>query len=116
MRLLALAVFLATAACGTAPPPPVSPELARASARVQLMDGRPTAPHRRIRQVRSYSCAREIATDPDRRAARERLRVEGARAGGDVVGNIMCQEEDGAPAHRECWKVALCTGDAYRPR
>jgi hypothetical protein len=112
-----LAVVLSLAACATAPAPaPISPELARASIRVQLMDGRPLTPHRRIREVQGLSCAREVATDPDRRAARERLRVEAARLGGDVVGNIMCQEEDGAPSHRDCWKIARCTGDAYRPR
>jgi hypothetical protein len=117
MRLLVPTVALLLAACATAPATaPLSPDLARAAARVRLMDGRPVTAQRRIRQVQAYSCALDLATEPDRREARERLRVEGARAGGDVVGNIMCDEESGAPAHRECWKVARCTGDAFRAR
>ena len=93
-------------------PPPASPQLRCAAAEVLLLDGPPVPPHRKLRQVETIACARELAEAPDMAAARQQLKIEGARAGANAVGNIMCHEED-AGAARDCWKIARCTGDAY---
>jgi hypothetical protein len=105
---------LLLAGCAAASPPS-SPEVWRAAAQVRLMDGPPVRPHFKIRSVHARVCARAITSDLDVASAREHLRFEAARVGGDVVGNVMCQEED-ALASRDCWRIASCTGDAFRLR
>lgn len=106
--VLALALpSLAT--CATKPVPaslPVKP----ASAEIALFDGLPLPPYRKIREVRTTSCAFQLGREPDLAAARDRLRVEAVRAGGNAVGNIMCHKDPG-PAHSACWKIAECTGE-----
>jgi hypothetical protein len=84
-------------------------------AQVKLLDGRPLTPRRSIREVQTFACARDAASEPDILAARADLRSEAARLGGDVVGNIMCHVED-ARRHPDCWRVARCTGDVFRTR
>jgi hypothetical protein len=106
------AALLTGCATGRSPP---SPGGGRAAAQVKLLDGPPMTPHRKIRQVQAFACAHDFASQPDVVAAREQLRSEAARLGGDAVGNVMCHEED-ARRHHGCWKVARCTGDAFRVR
>jgi len=104
------AIILASATCATKPVP-ASPQVREAAADVVLYDGLPLPPYRKIRDVRTVSCARQLGRDPNLGTAREALRGEGARAGGNAVGNIMCHNEVG-PAHSACWKIATCTGEA----
>jgi hypothetical protein len=98
------------ATCAIKPVPP-SPRVGEAAADVVLYDGLPRAPYRKIRALRTVSCARQLGREPDLAATREALRVEAARAGANAVGNIMCHNES-APAGSACWKIAACTGEA----
>jgi len=105
-----IAVALSAAAACAAQPRAVSPPIQPRSAHVVLFDGLPLAPYRKIREVRTVACARELGRDPNIAAARDQLRVEAARRGGNAVGNVMCHYESG-PAGSSCWKVAQCAGE-----
>ena len=97
------------ATCATKPvaaAPPVKP----AAAEIALFDGLPLKPYRKIREVRTTSCASQLGREPNLAAARDRLRVEAVRAGGNAVGNVMCHIDPG-PAHSACWKIGECTGE-----
>ncbi len=105
----AAASFLSLVSCAAKPvavTPPVKPD----AAHVVLYDGLPLPPYRKIREIRTVACARELGRDPNVAAARDQLRVEAARLGGNAVGNIMCHSES-ARAGSRCWKIAQCTGE-----
>ena len=104
----AAAAFLSLACA--AKPVAVSPPVRPASAHVVLYDGLPLPPYRKIREVRTVACARQLGRKPDLAAARDQLRVEAARLGGNAVGNIMCHHES-ARLGSPCWKIAQCTGE-----
>ena len=111
LRGLALALGLMSGACATVRAPPARerpPE-------VRLLDGPPLTPRRHIREVQTFACTRDAASELDLISARDDLRIEAARLGGDVVGNIMCHEVD-ARHHPDCWKVGRCSGDVFRAR
>jgi hypothetical protein len=105
------AIVLSSAATCAVKPVPASPRINGGVADVVLYDGLPLPPFRKIRDLRTVSCARELGQDPDLTAARNALRIEAARVGGNAVGNIMCHPENGPP-HSACWKIAECTGEA----
>lgn len=93
--------------CATAPP---SPAVRHAAVKVALIDGMPMPPFRKIRQVQAVSCSDQLGQAPVMADAREGLRVEAARVGGNAVGNIICDLE--LAKHGSCWEIARCTGDA----
>ena len=105
----AAAAFLSLASCAAKPIPVSTPGRPTAS-QVVLYDGLPLPPYRKIRQIQTMACARELGRDPDLTAARDRLRGEAVRLGGNAVGNIMCHNEN-APAGSPCWKIAQCSGE-----
>ena len=94
--------------CATGPP---SPAVRHAAVKVALIDGMPMPPFRKIREVQAVSCADHFGHVPVMADARDGLRVEAARVGGNAVGNIICDIEL-AGAHAGCWEIARCTGDA----
>ena len=98
----------ATCAIKSAPTPV---KVREAAADVLLYDGLPLPPIRRIRDLRTVSCARQLGRDPDIAVTRDALRIEAARVGGNAVENIMCHIERG-PAYSACWKIAACSGEA----
>lgn len=100
---------LSLASCA-AKPGAVSAPVKPAASDVVLYDGLPLPPYRKIRQVRTMACARELGREPNLAAARDSLRGEAVRLGGNAVGNIMCHNES-APAGSPCWKIAQCTGE-----
>lgn len=102
-------------ACGCATTPTMTPELRRAAASVQLIDGPPPAGHELVAPVEHLSCARVVGTTPDMAAAREQLKIEAAMRGANAVASIVCQEE-GVSFGDNCWKSVRCMGDAIRLR
>lgn len=108
---LALALGLSPGGCATHRASPVRLR----SAQVQLLDGRPLTNRQSIRQIQTFACTRDAASEPDVALARNDLRIEAARLGGDVVGNIGCHEAD-SRHHPDCWRVARCMGDVFRTR
>jgi hypothetical protein len=111
LRGIALALGLLSGACATSRVPAAHER----SAQVRLLDGRPLTSRRSIREVQTFACTRDAASELDLVAARYELRIEAARLGGDVVGNIACHEQD-ARHHPDCWRVGRCTGDVFRTR
>jgi len=109
-RRLALALGLLSGACATSRDPAAARER---RAQVQLLDGRPLTSRQSIREVQTFACTRDAASELDLAGARDELRIEAARLGGDVVGNIACHEQD-PRQHPDCWKVGRCTGDVFR--
>ena len=105
------AIAMSSRATCAIKPVPAPPRVGEAATDVALYDGLPLPPYRRIRDVKTFSCARQLGREPDLAAARNALRVEAARAGGNAVGKIMCHNES-APARSACWKIAACTGEA----
>ena len=108
---LALALALSPGGCATGR----ASRTRERSARVELLYGRPLTPRSRIREIETFACTLDAASEPDPSVARDDLRLEAARVGGDVVGNVACHEAD--PRHHpDCWRVARCTGDVFRTR
>ncbi|HVU49138.1 MAG TPA: hypothetical protein VHL80_00530 [Polyangia bacterium] len=107
--LAALLVASLPLACATGSRS-TSPSAKRAAADVALVDGPPFRPSRRIRQVETVDCASTLGEAPEIARAREALKRQAIRYGGNVVGNIMCDVEIGPP-HSDCWEIARCTGD-----
>ena len=103
-------IVFSSLACATKPVPS-SPKVTEAAADVVLYDGLPLPPYRKIRKLRTAACGYQLGRDPRLAAARDNLRVEAARVGGNAVGNIMCHLESGPP-HSPCWKIAVCSGEA----
>jgi len=108
--LVVSVIGFSSLACATKPVPS-SPKVTEAAADVVLYDGLPLPPYRKIRKLQTASCGYQLGRDPRLAAARDELRVEAARVGGNAVGNIMCHVESGPP-HSPCWKIAVCTGEA----
>jgi len=111
LRSLVLLLLLSSvAACASAPVIP--PELRRSAGAVVLLDGPPPVGFRLIQQVEGLSCEKNLyGGGPSMAAARESLKLEAARRGGTVVGNIFCREE-GTSFGDNCWKSFHCSGDA----
>jgi len=111
LHLFGVLVFASSfpAACGTKPAPGTRP-LRPAASSIVVFDGLPLAPYRKIREVETTSCARELGREPEISDARAQLRVEAARLGGNAVANVMCHAQPARP-RSPCWKIALCTAE-----
>jgi hypothetical protein len=96
-------------ACATGPKRS-SPSVARVAEDVTLLDGSPFPPSRKLGEVETTDCSTTLGQAPEIARAREALKRQAVRYGGNLVGNIMCDIELG-PAHSDCWEVARCTGD-----
>jgi hypothetical protein len=106
MGVVAASLVLACATGAKRSPPAV----ARVAADVTLIDGPPFPPSRKIREVETIDCATALGQAPEIGRAREALRRQAVRYGGNLVGNIMCDVELGPP-RSACWEIARCTGD-----
>jgi hypothetical protein len=106
-RCLGAVALFGCLGCATGPP---SPAVRHAAVKVALIDGMPMPPFRKIREVQAVSCSDQLGRSPVMADAREGLKVEAARVGGNAVGNIICDVE--LAKHGACWEIARCTGDA----
>ena len=89
---------------------PTSTNVARVRRDVTLTDGPAFPPSRKIGEVEAVDCARSLGEPPVIANAREGLKRQAMKYGGNAVGNIMCEVALGPP-HSECWEIARCTGD-----
>jgi hypothetical protein len=114
-RAVALLGLLVWSVLGCVNRAPLPPELRRAAATVKLIDGPPPPRRERFGAVQGLSCgSRQRNSEPDAGVARERLKVEAARLGGNAVASVVCREEATNQPADDCWRSIRCTGDALR--
>jgi hypothetical protein len=92
-----------------------NPELRRAAANVQILDQQQAkgALYTMLGEVEGISCARQAGSTPSPYNARENLKVNAAKMGGNAVINVACQE-GGVSSSHNCWRTITCRGDAVR--
>ena len=92
-----------------------NPELRRAAANVQILDQQPpsTAQFTLLGEVEGVSCARQAGASPSLDNAKENLKVNTAKKGGNAVINVACQEGGVSWSHN-CWRTVTCRGDAVK--
>lgn len=101
-------------ACKSAP----APHLRRQAATIQLLTPEQVGgrPYHVVREVEGESCGGSMD------AAREALRLEGAKAGATAIANVLCEEPGDSVAAAilvggsRCSKRIVCTGDAIHWR
>jgi RcsF-like lipoprotein len=112
---LAIGVLLLIPACGGGLGE-ISPELRRKAANTPILTAEQIAgrPYTVLKPVRGLSCARQMGASPSMEAASEDLRVLAAQANADAVANVLCHEPGSIDWGNNCWKTAVCEGDAIR--
>ena len=90
------------------------PEVRRATAAVELINGKPERQFEILKEVAGTSCARQVGSSPSIESARENMRVEAGKLGANAVINIACEENNNASFRKNCWKSAECRGDAVK--
>lgn len=91
------------------------PAVRRAVSAVQIIDPGEQAPREFtiIKEVVSYSCARQLGSTPTMDEAKESLRVEAGKLKADAVVSVACQPV-GVSWKKNCWKAIECRGDAVK--
>jgi len=109
MKLVLVGSLVVVVGCGGG----ISPEERRAAAAIKLIEGAPPPEFEIIKEVEGLSCAVQSGSSPDMNAAREEMKVEAARVGGNAIASVVCQE-GGVLWSSNCWKHIRCVGDAGR--
>ena len=92
------------------------PAIRRATAAVELLEGKPAREFGILKEVVGTSCARQVGSSPSLDSARQNMRVEAGKLNADAVINIACEENNNVSFRKNCWKSAECRGDAVKWR
>lgn len=115
MILSGCLLSLLLCSCGSAQYQSADPTLRRKAADIDILTREQIAgrSYETLTEVRSMSCARQLGSSPSMDAAKDMLRINAAKVGGEGLVKVLC-EETGISFSSNCWKAIRCAGDAIR--
>ena len=113
MREILVSLLLFSSSCATTSST-MSPELRRSAAAVRLLEGAPPAGFQLLGEISGVSCSKVAGGGPpDIAVAKDEMKLEAARRGGNAVASVVCQEVN-FDNWNGCLKSIQCIGDAGR--
>lgn len=111
--LLFICLFILFNSCSS--PQIKDTQLRRKAAAIQILkvEEVKTRKYSIVKEVKGYSCGRQLGSDPSIDAARNKLRINAAKLDADAIINVIC-EETGVSWVYNCWKTIECRGDAIK--